>query len=76
VIIALIIVVLVVTFALLNLSESDVRFLGWRWDVPTTFLFLITFIAGLITGRILAALGMRRQGREEKKTEEAKSAGS
>lgn len=74
-IIALILVALVATFALQNLSESNVRFLGWRWDVPTTFLFLVTFISGLIAGWILGAFGKRRQGKEEAKTEEAKSAG-
>jgi len=74
-IIALILVALVATFALQNLSESNVRFLGWRWDVPTTFLLLITFIVGLIAGWILAACGKRRQGKGETKTEEAKSAG-
>lgn len=74
-IIALIIVVLVVAFALQNLSRSTVRFLGWGWNIPTTFLLLITFIVGLIAGWILAALGKRGQRREKTNTEEAKSAG-
>jgi len=74
-IIVSLIVVLVLVFAVQNLSPNQVQFLGWDWYVPTIVLLLITFVVGLIAGWILAAFGKRRQGREEKEAKEAGSAG-
>lgn len=74
-IIVILIVVLVLIFAFQNLDPSRVQFLGWGWHVPTIVLLLITFVVGLIAGWILAALGRRRQGREEKENREGDSAG-
>jgi uncharacterized integral membrane protein len=65
-IVALVVTVLLVIFALQNTERARVRFLFFDWDGRVIYVIIVSAIAGAIAGWLVRRARQRRRGRRER----------
>ena len=66
IILALFITLGIVLFAFQNMADVTLKFLGWEFIWPLSFMLSITFVSGLLTGLLISLSSILKKSRQRR----------
>lgn len=64
----LLLLAIILTFAIQNIVNIDIKFIGWSISMPLSLTIILTFFTGVITG-VLTLILLKKKNFNKKDTE-------